>query len=160
MITKWLLSAGTSCLSLASAPSPRSRGLARRLQSLIANLELEFLVNPRKQTSRAISNRKFLAIFHAAPGSRFYRLLVHPSSTQPLARSLKILTGTLRLELAATHTKQSPEPISNRDKTGSSAQFSAPESPLRRLLAKSGIIKEGMRTNRLRRRLQQDSVTA
>jgi hypothetical protein len=93
---------------------------------LIANLELEFLVSPIRITDLKFSNRKFFAIScpkeprvypgalgfqPAPPSSRPCLLATHPSSL-----ATAFLIETPRLEFHATPTKQSPLPISNRDK--------------------------------------------
>ena len=86
---------------------------------LIANARLEFRATPRKQTVAAKSNRKQIAIclldFHSL------RLV------SPVTHHLSLITDepwpprrlieTPRLESPPTPTKQSPDIISNRDKS-------------------------------------------
>src|SRR5579862_3999362 len=76
---------------------------------LIANLELEFHLSPIRISNLKFSNRKFLAIFAA----KF--------STQGEPRAPffgpQSLIVTPRLELLATHTKQTPNRNSNRYKS-------------------------------------------
>ena len=96
---------------------------------LIANLELEFHVNPIRISDLKFPNRRFLAIFHVAfqtcalsfPASTS---TASPSSIRRPASSFRNpwppwrLIETPRLKSRATPTKQEPVARSNRDKNG------------------------------------------
>src|ERR1700752_4337093 len=73
---------------------------------LIANLELEFHVNPIRINELKFPNRKYFAIFRVGL----------PQFKNSLATSF--LIETPRLKFAATPTKQRPIADSNRDRNG------------------------------------------
>jgi hypothetical protein len=62
------------------------RYLSSALQFLIANLELEFELSPKRISNLKISNRKFMTIFHSEnwAASEFRRL--QPTNSTGLAR--------------------------------------------------------------------------
>jgi hypothetical protein len=92
-----------------------------RIEFLIANLELEFELTDRNESSLRIANRKYFAIFYPearrvplAPVSFRTKLLAtrHPSS------ATASLIETLRLEIVATTQRSNEMQNSNRDKIG------------------------------------------
>ena len=102
-------------------PSP-----LRCATSLIANLELEFLVSPIRITKLKFSNRKYSALFRALWGVAISRSAVssavahcpirlrrHGAGGPVVSRFLIV---TPRLEFRAIKTKQTPSSISNRYK--------------------------------------------
>jgi hypothetical protein len=94
--------------------------------SLIANLELEFHVNPIRITKLRFSNRKYSPLFRppwliAIPRSAFSSLVAHcPFRLERLGAGgsvvSRFLIVTPRLDFRAIKTKQTPSSISNRYK--------------------------------------------
>jgi hypothetical protein len=74
---------------------------------LIANLELEFHVNPIRINELKFPNRKYFAIFR-----------VRPRHFVASSLATAFLIETPRLEFPATPTKQRPMADSNRDRSG------------------------------------------
>jgi hypothetical protein len=87
----------TRSLCAFAAPSVQSRSNTvppRTAEFLIANLELEFKLNHRKQSLLRISNRKYFAIFSLAsprvsPGTE-----AQPSNPNSNIRAIRILTNS------------------------------------------------------------------
>ena len=97
------------------------RGTARVPEFLIANLELEFHISPIRISNLDFFNRKFLVIFPLKLVTDGQPCAA-PSSPHPPVSSLQDLIVTLRLELLATRSKQTPNRSSNRYKS----RFSRP----------------------------------
>jgi len=85
--------------------------------SLIANPRLEFAPGDSKISPVRISNREYIAVFHFT-FHPLRPLLGSSPAIDHVSPTAEILIGTPRLEFPATHTKQSPDPISNRDTSG------------------------------------------
>jgi hypothetical protein len=120
----------TPCSSLqlrfSGLRKPRLPRPARRGGRLIANPRLRFALTNRKRSRLRISNRERIAIFSpAAP----CELRASPlgfsifSALRLLASDLQFLIVTSELEFRATRRKQTPNPISNRYKTGFSIRL-------------------------------------
>ena len=92
------------------------RGTARVPEFLIANLELEFHISPIRISNLDFSNRKFLVIFPLKLVTDGQPCAA-PSSPHPPVSSLQDLIVTLRLELLATRSKQTPNQNPNRYKS-------------------------------------------
>jgi hypothetical protein len=107
---------------LATTPAEH-RCLSNALQFLIANLELEFELSPKRISNLKISNRKFMTIFQsenwAASEFRRHR---RPNFWKKTARSPKFLIGTIDIsEKHSNYRKHRPKQISNRHKIAVSA---------------------------------------
>jgi len=74
-----------SALWLATIPAEH-RYLSNALQFLIANLDLEFKLSPKRISNLKISNRKFMTVFQSEnwAASEFRRL--QPTNSTSLAR--------------------------------------------------------------------------
>ncbi len=77
--------------------APKIQGISntvpsRQTEFLIANLELEFESNHRKQSLLKISNRKYFAIFSLNPPSFFASTLLRPSNPNRNSHTIRILT--------------------------------------------------------------------
>ena len=118
-----------------SGPRAAGRGITHALEFLIANLELEFHLNPIRISNLKFSNRKFFAVF-AAKFCTDDEPCVAFSSPEVPASSLQNpwppwrLIETPRLEFLATHRQKRHFSFSNRDKTGTlpSSSLLAPRS--------------------------------
>jgi hypothetical protein len=105
----------TRSLSAFAAPSVQGRSNTvppRNAEFLIANLELEFNLNHRKQSLLRISNRKYFTIFslalpHVSPGTE-----PPPSNPNSNIRTIRILTNSRNITTYA---------FSNRNKIHLSA---------------------------------------
>ncbi len=145
MLSSCVTSIHNSTRPAPSAATAKSRPITplfapRNSEFLIANPRLEIPVTSTKQTPDPVSNRKWIAICRSRSGrsritshsgshpprqaharaSTSRSVIAHRSSLVTNHSSLvtAFLIGTPRLEFPATHTKQSPHPISNRDTFG------------------------------------------
>ena len=78
------------------ASTPAEHGcLSNALQFLIANLELEFELSPKRISNLKISNRKFMTIFQSENwAASEFRRLQPANSSEKTARLPKFLIGT------------------------------------------------------------------
>jgi hypothetical protein len=76
--------------------TPAERGcLSNALQFLIANLELEFKLSPKRISNLKISNRKFMTIFQSENrAASEFRRLPPTNSSEKTARSSQFLIAT------------------------------------------------------------------
>jgi hypothetical protein len=86
------------------------------LNFLIANPRLEFTATDSKLSPLTISNREYIAVFHFT-FHPLWPFLSSSPATHHSTLATEFLIETPRLEFPVTHTKQSFDPISNRDKT-------------------------------------------
>ena len=102
------------------ATTPAEHGcLSNALQFLIANLELEFELSPKRISKLKISNRKFMTISQSENwvASEFRRLPA-TNSSEKTVRSPEFLIGTFDIsEKHSNYRKHRPKQISNRNKT-------------------------------------------
>jgi hypothetical protein len=99
--------------------TPAEHGhLATALQFLIANLELEFNLSPKRISKLKISNRKFMTIFHSENwAASELRRLPRANCWKKSARSPQFLIATFDIsEIESTHSKQTTKQISNSNK--------------------------------------------
>jgi hypothetical protein len=104
--------------------TPAEHGcLSNALQFLIANLELEFNLSPKRISKLRISNRKYMTIFQSENwAASELRRLPRANSRQTSARSPQFLIATFDIsEIESTCRKQTPKQISNSNKNGFSA---------------------------------------
>ncbi len=108
---------------LATAPAEHGC-LSNALQFLIANLELEFELSPKRISNLKFSNRKFMTIFQSENwAASEFRHLPPTNSSEKTIRSPKFLMGTFDIsEIESTSGKQKTKQISN----GHKARFSRP----------------------------------
>jgi hypothetical protein len=124
--------------------TPAGHGhLATALQFLIANLELEFNLSPRRISKLKISNRKYMTIFHsenwAASG---FRPIPQANSRQTSARSPQFLIATFDIsEIESTCRKQTSKQIPNSNKN----VFFASREILRDALSASCLLRDATR---------------
>jgi hypothetical protein len=93
-----------------AAPSIQGRSNVvppRHAEFLIANLELEFESNHRKQSPLEISNRKYFAIFSLNPSSSSTSTVTQPSNPNRNIHTIRILTKPRSISIY---------PFSNRNK--------------------------------------------
>ena len=99
--------------------APTEHGcLSDALQFLIANLELEFDLSPKRISKLKFSNRKYMTIFHSEywAASEFRRLPQANSWTKS-TRSPQFLIATFDIsEIESTCRKQTSKQISNSNK--------------------------------------------
>jgi hypothetical protein len=99
--------------------TPAGHGhLATALQFLIANLELEFSLSPKRISKLKISNRKFMTISQSENwAASELRRLPQANSRQKRAGSPEFLIATFDIsEIESTCRKQTPKQISNSNK--------------------------------------------
>ena len=112
-----LLHLDAACISRFAVVSSSLQPLLPRLQNLIANLELEFRVNPIRITKLQFSNRKFLAI------SAFPTRSAHRES-----RATEFLIENARLNSKLSGKDSSHLQISNRERIGVSCSAAPSQS--------------------------------
>ena len=103
---------------LATTPAEH-RCLSNALQFLIANLELEFKLSPKRISNLKFSNRKFMTIFQSEnwDASEFRRHRP-TNSSEKTVRAPNFLMGTIDIsEIESTSGKQKTKQISNGHKT-------------------------------------------
>ena len=99
--------------------APAGHGhLATALQFLIANLELEFDLTPKRISKLKISNRKYMTIFHSENwAASEVRRLPQANCWKTSARSPQFLIATFDIsEIESTCRKQTSKQISNSNK--------------------------------------------
>ena len=100
--TKGLYTLAASWTRGMSNPTP-----SQDAEFLIANLELEFELNYRKQSPLRISNRKYFAIFPFASPPLYVSRVAQPTISNRSNQTIRIFTKSRRITTYA---------ISNRDK--------------------------------------------
>jgi hypothetical protein len=93
--------------------------LSKALQFLIANLELEFKLSPKRISKLKISNRKFMTIFQSEKWAvSEFRRSQPANSWQSSARSSQFLIATVAIsEIESTRGKQTTKQNSNSNKS-------------------------------------------